>query len=279
MCGGATFSIEALGHSECSVSVVHGARPHVGALHHPSGSGRAFFPASHLGINSECRAPRTSCARCQSREQGIRAPSSSSRPFRLSPFQKSLFIGIRRGKSPGASCSGSAPAHQGGPERGLTTRCSGLASLAAELDIVRPHIWKAARVLAPRRSKSGRFIESIRSSLSARGLSPRCFSFGPHHLSSRSGLLSRRAARAEIIRSTARLAHRALGLGHEGRSPGPVLHRSARPRVSPFQEKPVQRAAARESARSRMSGIASACRGGPPVGPNNALQRTRYARR
>ncbi len=247
-----------------------------------------IIPRGQVGPSSQRRISESirSAERLVLRARGASHESRAfgPRPHRHVPsachrFRKCRFIGIRRGKSPGASCSGSAPAHQGGPERGLTTRCSGLASLAAELDIVRPHIWKAARVLAPRRSKSGRFIESIRSSLSARGLSPRCFSFGPHHLSSRSGLLSRRAARAEIIRSTARLAHRALGLGHEGRSPGPVLHRSARPRVSPFQEKPVQRAAARESARSRMSGIASACRGGPPVGPNNALQRTRYARR
>jgi hypothetical protein len=106
--------------------------------------------SSSLGVRSAPSSPRRTSKSLRSAERLVRRARGAgheSRAFGPRPhrsvrslyrsFRKRQYIGKWRGKQPSASGFGSTPAQQGGPERGLTTRCSGLATLAAELDIVR----------------------------------------------------------------------------------------------------------------------------------------------
>jgi hypothetical protein len=168
---------------------------------------------------------------------GPRASSLSS--FGISTVSGGhQFIGLRRvGRAPGGRRPGTPRFIEGVRQRRLTTRCSGLATLAAELDIVRPHILKTVRVVARRRS----FSQGARESESSwRGVSARCFSELIVFPRGKASLLGARPASksfgaqrgSRIVASVA---------WHEEKIFGPVLHRSARSSYRPFPERSVHR--------------------------------------
>ena len=169
---------------------------------------------------------------------------------------------------------GIAAARRGAHERGLTTRCSGLATLAAELDIVRPRILKTALVpVAACIFVRARHHHRVAAALHR--------SFHASRNSSSAFRVSAPLVACGIWNSV-HLVRRALSVGPEGRSIGPVLVLPSAPHITCFRERLCIRNRGMAPARGRQSRIVSAHRSGPSTGSagsNNALQRTRCARR